>query len=509
MHRDLSRLKIASQKLRTAHLTANDEALLRCKTALEQYDREDHEGAQATMSPLWTGVGERPNTSGLHRSVVAEVFLCAGVLTGWIGNKIQKKDAQETAKDLIGEAINYFESVGDAKKVAASRVELAYCYWRDGEFNEARIMLQEALEKLTTEGDTRAKAILKLTTIEWTSGHYFEALTILNENATLFEKIPNHTTRGAYHSQIAIVLRNLATPENRSEYFRRAVNEYKLADQHFKLARNHIYRADIKNNVGLLLLKLSRFKEAHKYLDEARRLTVTFKDKSRTAQIDETRAQVLIAEKKFKEAEAVANKAVSAFVRSGNQCLLADALITQGIACGRGGCPERAQLILQEAIEVALRVDARSKAGLAALALIEEVSQLSRSMIQAAYERAREWLADCQSKDVLSRLNQAAGKFVSSVRLSTEDANEILLTRGCDFQQGKLNAEREMIRQALAQANGGITHAASLLGLSYQALGYIIQTRHKELLKERTPVRRRLKKQKPRSEKGPLRSSRR
>jgi tetratricopeptide (TPR) repeat protein len=495
-HEGLSRLKMASQKLQTAHLTANEEALLRCQTALEQYDREDHQGAQATMSPLWEGVGHRPNTSGLHRSVAAEVLLSAGVLTGWIGNKIQNKDAQETAKNLIGEAINYFESIGDVKKVAASRVELAYCYWRDGEFNEARIMAQEALEKLTTQGETRAKAILKLTTIEWTSGHYFEALTILNENATLFEKTPNHTTKGAYHSQIAIVLRNLATSGNRSEYFRRAVNEYKQADQHFKLARNPIYRADVKNNVGLLLFKLSRFKEAHKYLDEARRLTVSFKDKSRTAQVDETRAQVLIAQGKFKEADAVAGKAASALARSGNQSLVADALITQGIASARGGKPERAQLILQKAIEVALGVDARSKAGLAALALIEEVSNLSPAMIQAAYERAREWLVDCQSKDVLSRLNQAAGKFVSSVRLSAEDATEILLTKGCDFQQGILHVEGEMIRQALAQANGRITKAASLLGLSHQALSYIIQSRHKDLLKERTPVRHRLSKRK-------------
>lgn len=113
--------------------------------------------------------------------------------------------------------------------------------------------------------------------------------------------------------------------------------------------------------MGLLLFKLARFKEAHKYLDEARRLTVVFKDKSRTAQIDETRAQVLFAQKKFKKADAVAAKAASAF-RSSNQCLLADALITQGIACARWGKPERAQLILQKAIEVALRVDVVKRA---------------------------------------------------------------------------------------------------------------------------------------------------
>jgi tetratricopeptide (TPR) repeat protein len=487
-------LKIASPQLHTAHLTANDEALLRCQTALEQYDREDHEGALATMWQLWKGVGHRPNTAGLYEPVAAEVLLCAGVLTGWIGNKVQIKDAQEAAKNLISEAISYFDSVGDQKRVAAARVELAYCYWRDGEFNEARIMLQEALQKLTIEGDTRAKAVLKLTTIEWTSGHYFEALTILNNNAALYGKTPNHTTKGAYHSQIAIVLRNLATPNNRSEYFRRAVNEYKAADLHFKLARNPVYRADVKNNVGFLLYKLSRFKEAHKYLDEARRLAVGFKDKGRVAQIDETRAQVLIAERKFKEAEAVARKAVSALTRSGSQCLVADALITQGIALARGGKSEQAQLVFQEAIEVALQVDVQHKAGLAALALIEEISQLSPATLQAAYERAREWLSHSQSNEVLSRLNQAAGKFVSSVRLSPEDATKILLTKGCAFQEGIQDAEREMIRQALAQANGSVTHAARLLRLSYQGLSYIIGSRHKDLLKERSPIRRRSRK---------------
>src|SRR5437762_1008436 len=89
----------------------------------------------------------------------------------------------------------------------------------------------------------------------------------------------NHTTQGAYHSQIAIVLRNLATPENRNEYFRRAINEYEKAAHHFKLAHNPIYRADVKNNLGLLFYKLARFADAHKYLDEARRLTISFRDK--------------------------------------------------------------------------------------------------------------------------------------------------------------------------------------------------------------------------------------
>jgi hypothetical protein len=78
------------------------------------------------MRRYWRAVGERPITEGLHPSVTAEVLLTVGILTGWIGSKNQIKTAQETAKDLISESINYFGSVGDRQKVAAARVELAF-----------------------------------------------------------------------------------------------------------------------------------------------------------------------------------------------------------------------------------------------------------------------------------------------------------------------------------------------------------------------------------------------
>lgn len=490
-------MKIASPKRHPAQLTANEEALLRCQAALEQYDKGDYRSAQEIMRGLWRGVGERPELKGLHPSVAAEVLLCVGTLTGWIGSQVQIKEAQETAKNLITESITYFESVGDQKQIAAARVELAYCYWREGELNEARIMLREALQKLTTEGTTRARALTKLVIIENSAARHTDALKLLTENALLFEKISNHTVKGDYHNELAITLEEIAASEKRADYFQRAIKEYEAADHHFKLARNPVFRASVKNNVAVLLSSLSRFKEAHKYLDEARRLTVSFGDKAKTAQIDWTRAEVLIAEGKLKEAEAMARKAASVLEKGGHQCLLADALITQGIALARAHKSERAQFIFQRAIETAYQVGALNKAGLAALTLIEEVSELSPATLQAAYERAREWLAESQSQGVLLRLNKAAGKFVSSVRseLSAEDATEILLTRNFDLQQKMLQYERSTIRKALAQTNGSVTHAASLLGLSHQGLAYVIEARHPDLLKERSPVRRRSRKQ--------------
>lgn len=114
----------------------------------------------------------------------------------------------------------------------------------------------------------------------------------------------------------------------------------------------------------------------------------------------------------------------------------------------------------------------------------------------AANDRAREWLSKSEEQEILLRLNEATGKLASSVRgeLSAEQATEILLSQPSDLQQVRLDTEREMIRRALAQANGSVTHAARLLSLSYQGLSYVIQSRHKELLKERTPIRRRQRK---------------
>jgi tetratricopeptide (TPR) repeat protein len=489
-------MKISSPKMHTTHLTVNEEALLRCQTALELKDKGDADRAQEIMRPLWGHLGERPQTKGLHPSVAAEVLHCTGVLTCWIGSRSKDEKAQEIAKNLITESITFYESIGDIKKVAAGRAEIAYCYWCEGALEEARVMFKEALVKLTAEGTSRARALLGLAVVEWSASRYSEALRILDDNAFLFEKITNNAIKGAYHSQVAMVMRMLVAPENRVEYLRRSVKEYQEADRYFKLARNVVFRADVKNNVGNLLRQLNQFREATRYLDEARRLAVSVRDRVRTAQIDDTRAQVLIAEKKFKQAEVVAKGAVRALEKSGHQCLLADALITHGIALARLKQTERAQFVFQKAIEVAHQVGALNKAGLAALTLLEELDELSTEASVAAYDRASDWLSKSQSQDLLLRLNAASRKVVTKLRgeMKAEDATEAILNKPYDLHGEVLKYEASLIRQALAQANGSVTRAASLLEMSYQGLAYVIGSRHKDLLKERSPVRRRSRK---------------
>lgn len=488
-------MKITSQKTHTSHLTAID----RCQKALELRDSGDFDGAQEVMRPLWKGLGQRPDLSDLHPSVIPEILLCVGILTGWIGSRNEIKEADGWARDLITESITLYESAGDLKKVAEARTELAYCYWREGSFDNARIMFTEALKKLTTEGKTRANALLGLAITERSSSRYAEALKILTDNAPLFKKLTHHTMKGYYHNTLGILLRTQVTPENKTEQLRQVVSEYTQADHQFKLARNTIFRAMVKINIGNVLLQLSRFREAHEYLDHARRLAVGLRDKVRTAQVDQMRAEVMIAQGRFKEAERVACLAGRSFERAGRQCLLVDALIHRGIALARLGKTEPAQYNLQRAIEVAEQVGAPSLAGIAAVTLIEELDdQLSPQTLALACERANEWLADSQSPDLLRRLSAAAVKVLAKVQAGLmPKAAEGLANKSLDFDQELLRYEGELIKRALNQVDGSLTRAAANLKMSYQKLGYILDTRHKDLLKERTPIRRRIKKQSP------------
>ena len=480
-------------KLDSSDLTLNESARLRCEAARELKDRGEYDRAREVMRPFWQTFGERPNTAGLHGSIAAEVLLVVGILTRWIGSKNQIKDSAQIASDLISESITYWEAQTDAWKVAAARAELAMCYWREGALDNARVMFAEALKRLTAEGNTRANALIALAEVERASSRYNDAMAILTNNARLFQKITNHTTKGHYHNQRAMVLRSLATAEKRLDYFERAIREYEQADQQFKLAHNTVYRGYVKNNLGFLLFKLGRFKVAHEYLTEARRLAVNVKDRILVAQFDDSLAKLFIATKQLKEAEAAARRSINVLDKSGHANTLAESLITYGIVLARLRNTDQAQFNFQRAIELAHNAGALSTAGIAAITMIEEIDDLSAETLSHAYEQAGEWLSTCQSQELWHRFKVAGKKVVRGLRSESEDAGN-LFNEPCHMETKVLEFEKRLISQALATANGRITHAAKWLAIGRQKLAYIIETRHPDLLTQRSPVHRRSKK---------------
>jgi transcriptional regulator with GAF, ATPase, and Fis domain len=124
--------------------------------------------------------------------------------------------------------------------------------------------------------------------------------------------------------------------------------------------------------------------------------------------------------------------------------------------------------------------------------MVEELDGLSTEVLELACDQAVDWLAKSESLDLMLRVVAASKKIRARARgdLNADPPTERLLNI-CNFQEEVLKFEGSLIRRALTEANGSVTRAAALLSMSYQALAYIIGGRHKDLLKERSPVRHR------------------
>jgi tetratricopeptide (TPR) repeat protein len=435
------------RQLEQPNLSENQRAILRCQLAREYEDKGQYEAARYIMGELWQRIGEHPKIEGLEQETAAEVLLRAGVLTSWIGNRTQVTEAQETARNLITESLTIFQSFKDSKKIAEAHTELAWSYFKDGRYDEARVMLKDALSRLGTESELKALAILRSGIVEWGATRHHESLRILTEAAPLFEKINKSVVKGSYHNQLAIIFRTL-TEAGTSDYLDRAFIEYEAASFHFEEAKHKPYLANVENNLGFLFYKIGRYKEAHRHLDHARRLMVNLKDRVCVARVDETRARVFIAQGNYTEAEKVAKSAVSVLEQSGNHAL-AEALITHGTALAYLGHRDYARFTLLRAIELSEESGAMNRAGEAALIIIKKLG----------------------------------GRFEDAQSLSTRLPLVKELRR----------YEHDLIKQALISAGGIVSNAAHLLGTSHQHLIYIIEHRHRDLLKLRTPKKERPK----------------
>jgi tetratricopeptide (TPR) repeat protein len=475
------------RELDTADLTDDQRAVLRCGVAADLIHRGQHEAARDALGELWRGVAERPNVEGLEETAAAEVLLQCGALSGWLGTSKRVEGAQEAAKDLIGEALRVFDAHGLNERAAEARYELGMCYWRSGALDEARVILQEALQRAGDASlELRAKILIRSTLVEVSAGRYHDALKILEEAEPVF-KVASDAIKGRWHAQMGLVMRRLGAAEGRADYFDRAIIEITAAVYHFEQAGHERYCANNLNNLAPLLARLGRYGEAHEQLDRAQLIFTRLRDAGNLAQVDETRARVFIAERKYKEASRIIAGVIKALERGGEYALLADALTVQGVGWARLGSFESSIKALHRAVKVAQECGAESSAGVASLTLIEEHGEgrLSETELYEIYRRADALLKGTQDAEDIARLRVCARIVMRRM------AGMPLHGRSFSLFSAVNELEARLIGQALEEAKGSVTGAAKLLGLRYQTLTTILNTRHKRLLKKRTPAKKR------------------
>jgi CheY-like chemotaxis protein/predicted negative regulator of RcsB-dependent stress response len=477
-----SRLK----QLDNPTLTLEERVLLRCRVAAELIHIGKYEDARDALGELWRGVGDPPNLRGLSTPVAAEVLLQCGVLSGWLGSVRQIPEAQEKAKDLLTEAHRKFKSQGQRIKVSETQYELGLCYWRAGAYDEARVILSEAFKALEDkDAELKAKIIIRRASVEIWTGKYHNALDVLKEAEQFFEKC-NDAIKGRWHGQMAIVLGKLASAERNTAYLDRAIIEYTAAIYHYEQAKHERYAAINLNNTAMLLYEFGRYEDAHEHLDRAVSVLTRLKDDGLLAQVKETRARVLIAERRYQEANLVIAEAIKTFEKGDEWALLADALTLQGVVLSRLRFYDRSIHVLRRAINLAQDSGALSSAGLAALTLIEEhgEARLPESELCNTYLRADTLLKSTQDAEEVVRIRTCAS--ILARRLSISHA--ILGDESFSLPDVVLAYEGRLIEQALDLEGGKLSRAAQRLGVTRQRLTHILKTRHRSLWHKRTPV---------------------
>jgi tetratricopeptide (TPR) repeat protein len=466
---------------------SDSKARRQCRLARDFERAGEYEAARSALTGIWSTLGERPVIENLHADTQAEVLLRVGALSGWLGSARQINGAQEIALDLIGESIRRFESLANHDKVAEAQTDLSICYWRLGAFDEGRVFVQQALAN-AGHPETRLRALVNGSLVEISSGQFDQALGLLDDASKLLNQVPDEGARGRYYLQRALVYRKIGGPENLD----RALIEYSAASMHLSNAGDTRYLAAVENNIGFLLVRAGHYAEAIPHLDKAREIFVTLKDTGNVAQVNETRAQAFIAERRYAEAERAAFAAVTTLERGDEHALLADALSTYARALtGLGKWEAARDAFLRASTALGNAGDLQAAANIY-LVLIEELqSWLPLDQTLQLLIEADDRLGSELDRETIARLRRCNRIAVSSAREHKASIDGFLL--GGSLDQEVKHFEAQLIKRALDQANGSVTRAARLLNITHQGLAWSLQNKHQHLLRARTPVRPRRK----------------
>lgn len=450
------------------------QAIRACKDALNLERAGDYEGARFALRVLWTKIGAHPRLAELSEDTQAEVLWRVGSLSGWLGSANQIAGAQEFARDLLTESITLFESLGEQDKRAEAMGDLALCYWRSGAQDEGRALFRQAVDA-AQKPETKLRALINASTVEISSGRYEEALALLNAAAAFLEAVSDEASHGRYHGQRGLVYRKLGGTENLDH----ALIEYSAASMHFAKAGHTRYLAGVENNLGFIHMLLGRATESLTHLDKARAIFISLKDSRMVAQVNDTRARVFLAEKRFVDAESAIFAAIATFEKGEDTSLLAEALTTKGSIFAGSGKYDSARAAFSRASEIAAVAGDSHLAAVAQLRMIQELADvLSRVELLEAYRRADQLVGDHASQSELQSLRLCRRIVLNKLEQGLSAEEELV---GGTLKEEVHHFEARLIARALERHKGSVTRTARELGLTHHGLSKILNGRHSTL----------------------------
>lgn len=196
---------------------------------------------------------------------------------------------------------------------------LAISLWRGGQYAEAREVIKLALSRGVNTEQKIALSI-NLAQVERGAGNAETALKILKGVAAEIESYFSPLIKGKYFNQLGSVYFTLGRIDDAFEAFTAASVWYERAKE-WRL------RADVENNIAVLMIETRRFDEAHEHLDDA---LTGCNDEIVHAQIRETRARAYLLSGHLREALECALSSAVALIGTEEKRLLFETLETLG-----------------------------------------------------------------------------------------------------------------------------------------------------------------------------------
>lgn len=197
--------------------------------------------------------------------------------------------------------------------------QLAVSLWRCGQYSEAREVLRLALGRAVNTQE-RIALTINLAQVERAAGKPEASLAALREVADTVENYFDPRVKGRYFNTLGAAYYDLG-----GDFVDKAFEAYTAASIWYERAKELRMRADVENNIALLMIGTKHFEEAHEHLNTA---LVGCNDETVHAQIDETRARAFLASGNLQEALECALSSAVALKDAGDRRILFESLET-------------------------------------------------------------------------------------------------------------------------------------------------------------------------------------
>ncbi|MCD9185692.1 MAG: hypothetical protein LUM44_04620 [Pyrinomonadaceae bacterium] len=362
------------------------------------------------MQEILQGVAElhdRLNESFLEfeNPLRAELFRLYGFYLTFAGRAKNKKDFHLRAKDALTIAIELFEKENLSEKAAESKVILAFAYWNNGEVPNAEALLDmvemEFSENKFHPVNLQIK-INRMMLLCWAE-RLTEAQEISAEILKSLDFCNDMRLRAMYHAEAAILFHHSLKYSKSLIHFNETIRLAKEAKLLNFLALNY-------NNFSLFYLDNNNYGKAHFYSKQSLEILEEIGHIGWIPHVLDSRANIYLAEQKFKTAQNYIEKSLEMFQKSDDFKGLAAALWTKCLILLRQSQTEDALLVFGELEVVALQNIGEVAARKYAKLLSNQIYSLNGSGYEKEIPGFKKFL-------VTRALHTAKGKKTEAARL--------------------------------------------------------------------------------------------